>query len=253
MQVLKPLDGQVCLITGAAKGIGAAIARAAAKQGASVVVNYRTSEAQARQLTRELQRNGHNAVAIQANVAEEQETKNLFDNIKQIFGEVDLLVNNAGIALRSLLQETSLSDWEQVMDSNLKSAFLCCREALPSMIRKRYGRIVNIASIQGIGGASFESVYAASKGGLIALTRSLGSEVAPCGITVNALAPGAVSTEMVSSQLDEADLADLVAEIPAGRLARPEEIADACLYLLSPEANYINAQVLSIDGAWKAY
>jgi 3-oxoacyl-[acyl-carrier protein] reductase len=253
LKILKPLGGQVCLVTGAAKGIGAAIARMAAEQGASVVINYRTSETQARQLADELQKNGHTAVALQANVAIEQETKSLFDNIKKVLGEVDLLVNNAGVALRSLLQETSLAEWEQVMDSNLKSAFLCCREALPSMIRKKYGRIVNIASIQGIGGASYESVYAASKGGLIALTRSLGSEVAPCGITVNALAPGAVATEMLSSSLDELDLTGLIEEIPAGRLARPEEIASACLFLLSPEAGYINGQVLSIDGAWKTY
>jgi 3-oxoacyl-[acyl-carrier protein] reductase len=137
------------------------------------------------------------------------------------------------------------------MNVNLKGAFLCCREALPHMIRKRYGRIVNIASIQGISGASYESVYAASKGGLIAFTKSLASEVGPSGITVNAIAPGPVATEMIFSQLDEEDIKILLDEIPSGRMMQPEEIADTCLFLLSSQAACINAQVLCLDGGWR--
>ena len=181
----------------------------------------------------------------------EEEVSRLFGELRKAWGEVELLVNNAGVALRTLVQETTVSEWDRVMNVNLKGAFLCCREALPHMIRKRYGRIVNIASIQGISGASYESVYAASKGGLIAFTKSLASEVGPSGITVNAIAPGPVATEMIFSQLDEEDIKILLDEIPSGRMMQPEEIADTCLFLLSSQAACINAQVLCLDGGWR--
>ncbi|KUG03723.1 3-oxoacyl-acp reductase [hydrocarbon metagenome] len=246
------LQGKVCLVTGAARGIGAAVARAAAARGARVAVNYYSSHNEAMTLIAELEEYGYHALALQADISNEQEVSRLFAEIRSNMGEVDLLVNNAGLNLRSLVQDTSAAEWDRLMSVNLRGAFLCCKEVLPYMIRKQYGRIVNIASSQGIDGASFEAVYAASKGGLIAFTKSLGSEVAPSGITVNAIAPGPVATNMIYSQLDEEDMRTLLDELPAGRLAAPEEIASACVFLLSRDAAYINAQVLCIDGGWKA-
>lgn len=245
------LEGKICLITGGARGIGAAVARAVANQGASVVINYHRSQREARCLVEELQQQGYTALALQADISQEEEVSRLFTQIRSTLGEVEMLVNNAGVALRTLVQETTASEWDQVMNVNLKGAFLCCREALPYMIRKRYGRIVNIASIQGICGASCESVYAASKGGLIAFTKSLASEVGPSGITVNAIAPGPVATEMIFSHLDEEDIKLLLDEIPSGRMMLPEEISNTCLFLLSSQAACINAQVLCLDGGWR--
>ncbi len=251
-QINESLEGQVCLITGAGRGIGRAVARAVAARGGRVVVNYNSSEKEARTLITELQQYGYAALALQGDISSEQEVSRLFAEIRNAVGDVDLLVNNAGVSLRSLVQDTSIEEWDRVMSVNLRGAFLCCKQALPYMIKKKYGRIVNIASAQGIDGAAFESVYAASKGGLIAFSKSLGSEAGPSGITVNAIAPGPVATDMIYSYLDEEDIKTLLEEIPAGRLAKPEEIARACVFLLSRDASYINAQVLCLDGGWKA-
>ena len=143
------LEGKVCLITGGARGIGAAVARAVAAQGALVAINFLHSQKEAMKLVEELQQKGHKALALQADISREEEVSRLFEELRRAWGEVELLVNNAGVALRTLVQETTVSEWDRVMNVNLKGAFLCCREALPHMIRKRYGRIVNIASIQG--------------------------------------------------------------------------------------------------------
>jgi NAD(P)-dependent dehydrogenase (short-subunit alcohol dehydrogenase family) len=151
------LEGKVCLITGGARGIGAAVARAVAAQGALVAINFLHSQKEAMKLVEELQQKGHKALALQADISREEEVSRLFGELRKAWGEVELLVNNAGVALRTLVQETTVSEWDRVMNVNLKGAFLCCREALPHMIRKRYGRIVNIASIQGISGASYDA------------------------------------------------------------------------------------------------
>lgn len=245
------LDNHVCLITGASRGIGAAIARKVAACGAKVAVNYFSSQEKALQLVYELRKYDISAIAVQGNVSNEKEVEAIFSCIESELGPVDMLVNNAGVDLRALVTETSVNEWQRVMDINLKGPFLCCRRALPEMIRARFGRIINISSIWGLTGASFESVYAASKGGLITLSKSLASEVGPSGITVNAIAPGAVETDMLLAELDHEERSELAREIPVGRLAQPREIAAACAYLLSDEASYINGQVLSIDGGWK--
>ncbi len=252
MDQYNSLEGLVCFVTGAGRVIGAGVAGAAAARGARVAVNYNSSAKEARTLIAELQQYGYTAVALQGDIGSEQEVARLFTEIRSTMGEVDLLVNNAGVTLRSLVQDTSSAEWDRIMNVNLKGAFLCCKEVLPYMIRKKYGRIVNIASTQGINGASLEAAYAASKGGLIAFTKALGSEVAPSGITVNAIAPGPVATDMIYSNLDGEDIKILLDELPAGRMAAPEEIASACVFLLSRDAAYINAQVLCIDGGWKA-
>ena len=190
-------------------------------------------------------------MAVQADISQGREVEVMFARIEDKWGSVDLLVNNAGISLKGLLTETTEEEWQQVMDINLKGAFLCCRRALPAMVKKRFGRIVNIASIWGLRGASCESVYAASKGGLIALSRSLAMEMGPSGITVNVIAPGPVQTDMLLQELDSDERKALSEEIPLGRLASPDDVASACLFLLSPAASYINGQALGLDGGWK--
>jgi 3-oxoacyl-[acyl-carrier protein] reductase len=167
------LKGHICLVTGSSRGIGAQIARTVAAAGARTVINYHYSQHQAMQLLAELTEQGDQVMAVQADISQGREVEAMFARIEDKWGSVDLLVNNAGISLKGLITEISEEEWQQVMDINLKGAFLCCRRALPAMIRTRFGRIVNIASIWGLRGASCESVYAASKGGLIALSRSL--------------------------------------------------------------------------------
>lgn len=244
------LKGKVCLVTGASRGIGAAIAGLLAMQGAQVIVNYCHSEDSAMKIVEQITASKGKAIAVKADVSNAAEVNNMFDYIEQQLGPVDLLVNNAGVSLKTLVTETSENDWDRVLGVNLKGVFLCCRRALPHMIRKRYGRIVNIASVWGLKGASCESVYAASKGGVVIFTKSLAKEVGISGVNVNALAPGPIYTEMLAEELDNEELCSLSREIPAGRLGTTEDVAQACLYLLSDQAAYVNGQIISIDGGW---
>ncbi len=242
---------KVCLVTGASRGIGAAIVRELAKSGMHIVINYLSSERAAVELAAENEALGVRSLLLKADVSSASDVEKMFSEIESTWGGVDLLVNNAGVDLCGLITETSEEQFERIMDINLKGPFLCCRRALPHMIRQRFGRIVNISSIWGLNGASCESVYAASKGGLIALTRSLAKEVGPSGVTVNALAPGPVKTDMMDAELDEDEQRELAADIPAGRFGYPQEIASACRYLLTDDAAFINGHVLVLDGGWK--
>lgn len=245
------LSGYVALVTGGSRGIGAAIVQRLAEAGANVAINYLFTENEAFLQKKKCQSMGVQAITVQADVGQETDVNKMFDQVEKELGKVDLLINNAGISLRALLTETSEKNWQRVMDTNLKGAFLCCRRALPHMINKRFGRIINIASIWGMTGAAYEAVYAASKGGLIALTKSLGSEVGPSGITVNALAPGPIETDMLNEELDKEERLLLADEIPVGRLGYPREVAATCLFLLSKEAAFINGQIITLDGGWK--
>ncbi|MEA1961254.1 MAG: 3-oxoacyl-ACP reductase family protein [Bacillota bacterium] len=240
----------ICLVTGSSRGIGAAIVNELSKSGIAMVINYRSSKESAHKLAEECRASGGNPLLVQADIRYSEEVDRMFKVIETERGKVDLLVNNAGVDLRALVTETTDDEWQKVMDTNLKGPFLCCRRALPHMIRQHYGRIINIASVWGLRGASYESVYAASKGGLIALTRSLAREVGNAGITVNALAPGPIETDMLTGELDVEEKQVLIEEIPVSRLGRPQEIASACRYLCSEEAAFINGQVLVIDGGW---
>jgi len=245
------LEAYTCLVTGGSRGIGAAIARAVASRGANVIINYRSSELEALRLARDLREKGAGVLAIRADLSRENEVERMFTRIEAEIGYVNALVYNAGISQRGLLIESSEEQWDRVMNTNLKGAFLCCRRVLPYMIRERFGRIINIASVLGISGASYESIYSSAKGGLIALTRSLAQEVGPSGITVNAIAPGPIFTDMLREELDEDEMADLTREIPVGRLGCPEDVAAACVFLLGREASFINGHILSLDGGWK--
>ncbi|MDD2510335.1 MAG: 3-oxoacyl-ACP reductase FabG [Syntrophomonas sp.] len=245
------LEAYICLIAGGSRGIGAAIARAVAARGAHVIINYRSSELEALRLARELREKGAGVLAIRADLSRENEVERMFTRIEAEMGNVNAMVYNAGISQRGLLIESSEEQWDRVMNTNLKGAFLCSRRALPYMIRERFGRIINIASVLGITGASYESIYSSAKGGLIALTRSLAQEVGPSGITVNAIAPGPIFTDMLREELDEEEMADLTREIPVGRLGCPEDVAAACVFLLGREASFINGHILSLDGGWR--
>ncbi len=243
------LAGKVCLVTGASRGIGANIARELAGQGVAVAVNYRHSVREAQQLEAEINQIGK-GIAVQGDVSSRQQVDTMFKQIENTLGPVSLLVNNAGVSLRGLFQDVTEEEWQQVIDTNLKGPFLCCQRAFPHMLKQGYGRIVNIASIWGIAGASCESVYAASKGGLIALTRSLAKELGPSGITVNAIAPGAIQTDMLNRELDKGEIQALQDNIALGRLGRGQDITGVCSFLLSPQADYINGQVITVDGGW---
>ncbi|MBX5435598.1 MAG: SDR family oxidoreductase [Alicyclobacillaceae bacterium] len=244
----RTLSGQVAIVTGASRGIGRAIALALAEAGAQVVVNYRRSRAEARQVVERCEALGVRALAVAADVSNPGEVKALAQAARTL-GTVSILVNNAGVAATGLLLETPLDTWREVIDTHLTGAFLCCRAVLPGMIRQGYGRIVNISSVWGMVGAANEVAYSAAKGGVIAFTKALAKEVARAGVTVNAVAPGAVATDMLSSlQPDEQEA--IAAETPVGRIGRPEDVAHAVLYLVSPGSSFVTGQVLSPNGGW---
>lgn len=241
----------VCLVTGGSRGIGAAIVTALAAEKVPVALNYHRSEASAKKLAKQLDDQGCRVLAVKADISKAVEVEAMFSLTEEQLGPIDWLVNNAGISMRGLLQDTSEEQWDELMGINLKGAFLCMRRALPGMIRRRQGSIVNIASIWGQQGAAFESIYSASKGGLIALTRSLAAEVGPSGIRVNALAPGPIATDMLKEEMSLEEMTGLAEGMPLGRLGQPEDVAAACVFLLSSKASYINGQVITIDGGWK--
>lgn len=244
------LQGKICLVTGASRGIGKAIAAAAAAHGAKVAINYCYSGKLAQQFALELRNQGCQAEIFQTDISSGQQVDRMFTKIEELWGPVDLLVNNAGISYKALITDCSEAEWHKVMDINLKGPFLCSKRALPNMLSARYGRIVNISSIWGVNGASCESVYAASKGGLIAFTKSLAREMGSSGILVNAVAPGPVETDMLEQELDDEERRDLISQIPLDRLGTPEEIAAVCVFLLSQQASYINGQIITVDGGW---
>ena len=234
------------LVTGASRGIGAATARALARAGCRVALNYRQGREDALALEREL---GPQARAFQADISREEEVAAMLARIEAWQGPVDILVNNAGIALEGLLTDTTVEEWDRVFAVNVRGAFLCARSVLPGMISRRRGRIVNIASMWGQVGASCEVAYSASKAALIGMTRALAKEVAPCGITVNCVAPGVVDTAMMAGY-SPADIDHLNRRTPLGRMAAPEEIAGAVLYLAGDAAGYVTGEVLPVNGGF---
>ena len=241
-------DRKSVIITGGGTGIGAACARRFAQEGFDVIINYRRSRAAAQALEREMIKAGYSALAVKADVSVPEQAEALVAQCVEVFGAPEVLVNNAGIALpQKLITETTPREFDRVMRVNAGGTYNCCRAALPHMIRRHSGAIVNISSIWGITGGSCETAYSASKGAVIALTKALAKEVGPSGIRVNCVAPGVIDTRM-NSALDAETLTELANAAPLCRLGTPEDVANAVWFLASPDAAFITGQVLGVDG-----
>jgi 3-oxoacyl-[acyl-carrier protein] reductase len=244
------LSDRVAIVTGASQGIGRAIAEELARRGATVVVNYYPSEndeAKAGEVVKAIEGEGGAATAIVADVREYGQVEEMVKQAIDTYGKIDILVNNAGITRDMVIMKMSEENWDAVLDTNLKGAFNCSKAVVRSMIRKRYGRIVNMSSVSGIAGNAGQTNYSASKAGLIGFTKALAREVGARNVTVNAVAPGFVLTDL-TRDLPEALKDAAVEQTPLRRWGEPEEIAYAVAFFVSDEAAYITGQVLSIDG-----
>lgn len=247
MSELLSLQGKTAVVTGGSRGIGRAIALELARRCANVVVNYHKSPEAAEAVVSEIQASGGQAAAFQADVSEAGAAQNLIKFAIETFGDLHILVNNAGITRDKLIMMITEEDWDAVLNTNLKATFLCAKAAVKHMIRKRYGRIINIASVAGQMGNPGQTNYSASKAGQIGFTKALAREVAGRNITVNAVAPGFVDTEILFAMPPET-LEAALKLVPLGRKGQPEEIAYAVAFLASDQAAYITGQVLGVDG-----
>lgn len=236
------------LVTGASRGIGKAIAVKFAKKGYNVVISCVRREEQLLQTKKEIESFQVSCLSYLSDMGVAENCAELFKKIRKQFGGLDVLVNNAGISYIGLLQDMKPEDWELILRTNLTSVFNCCKLAIPMMLEKKQGKIINISSVWGVCGASCEAAYSATKGGVNALTKALAKELAPSNIQVNAIACGAIDTEM-NHFLDDEELIGLIEEIPAGRLGRAEEVADLA-YHLGYKENYLTGQVIGLDGGW---
>jgi 3-oxoacyl-[acyl-carrier protein] reductase len=243
----KPLAGKRALVTGASRGIGKATALALAEAGAAVAINYQRSVEAADEVCRAVGKLGVKAFTYQADVSREDEAKAMIDAVVEDFGGIDILVNNAGITRDKSFLKLTKSMWDEVLGVNLNGVFYVTRLVLPAMVESGFGRIINMTSIVGQTGNFGQSNYAVSKGGLIAFTMTLAREVARKGVTVNAVAPGFIETDM-TKDLTPAALSTVAAMTPLGRLGKPEEVAAAVRFLASPQASYITGQVLPVNG-----
>lgn len=241
------LSEKVALVTGASRGIGKQIAIELSKEGAFVVVNYSGSEEKAKQVVEEIKQNGGNAIEYKCNVGNFEEVKNMIDNIIKEYKSIDILVNNAGITKDNLLLKMTESDFDDVIDINLKGVFNTIKSASKYMIKKRSGKIINISSVSGIIGNAGQVNYSAAKAGIIGITKSTAKELAARNINVNAVAPGFIRTDM-TDKLPESVVENAIQEIPLKRFGLPEDIANMVVFLASEKSDYITGQVFKVDG-----
>jgi len=240
-------SNKVALVTGSSSGIGAAIAKEIAAGGAAVAIHYRGNADGANAVASEIRSNGGKCELFQADVSNTEQAAELIKKVQETFGSLDILINNAGTTRDTLLLSMKEEEWDAVISTNLKSVYAVSKAALRGMIKKRWGRIINITSVVGITGQAGQSNYAASKAGIIGFTKSLAREVASRNITVNAVAPGFVPTAL-TGVLNEEQRAKIVSETPIGRMGTPEEIAWAVGFLASERSGFITGQVLTVDG-----
>jgi 3-oxoacyl-[acyl-carrier protein] reductase len=241
------LEGKVALVTGASRGIGREIAFELAREGASVAVNYAGSEAKALEVVEEIKAMGRDAFAIQADVSNSESVTEMAKETIERFGKIDILVNNAGITKDNLLMRMKESEWDDVININLKGVFLCTKAVTRQMMKQRSGRIINISSIVGVSGNPGQANYVAAKSGVIGLTKTSAKELSSRGITVNAVAPGFITTDM-TDKLNEDVKTEMLKQIPLARFGEPRDIARTVIFLASEDSAYMTGQTLHVDG-----
>lgn len=245
------LENKVAIVTGSSRGIGRAIAIAFAKEGCQVVVNYHHAKEKALEVSEEIDRiNPNGSIVIQADVSAEDEVERMVNKTIAAFGKIHILVNNAGVFNRCAFLDMSVSEWEYIIHNNFTSVFLCTRTVIPHILKSKWGRIINISSTSGITGGTSGVHYAAAKGGVLAFTKALSSEVAQDGITVNAIVPSKIETDMLWASLDEKGKETLLKKIPVRRFGKPEEIASLALFLASDKAGYITGESIVASGGY---
>lgn len=241
------LNGKCAVVTGASRGIGKAIALKLASLGANIVINYRSSEKEALEVENEIKEMGVEAISIKADISKLDEVENLIKTSKEKFGTIDIIVNNAGITRDNLILRMKEEDFDNVIDVNLKGVFNCLKSITPVMVRQKKGKIINISSVVGISGNAGQVNYAASKAGIIGMTKSLAKEIGSRGINVNAVAPGFIDTEMTES-LGEKIKEEAKKNIPLKRFGTVQDVAEVVAFLASDESDYITGQVIHVDG-----
>ncbi len=241
------LEGKVAVVTGSSKGIGAAIALKLAQAGADVAVNYNRDQAGAEAVVRQIVDLGRKAKAYGADVAITEQVQGMFNAISEDFGKIDILVNNAGITRDTLLMRMKEDDWDKVIETNLKSMFLCTKAISKAMLKQRSGKIINITSVVGFIGNPGQANYAAAKAGVMGFTRTIAREFGSRGINVNAIAPGFIESQMTAELPDDVK-ETMFKSIPLGRFGKPEDVADLALFLASEKSDYITGQVFNVDG-----
>ncbi len=241
------LKGKTAVVTGGSRGIGRAIALLLAEKGANVVVNYTSNSEAALEVVKKIEEMGASAMAVKADVSKSDQVENLVNEVLNTFGSIDILINNAGITRDNLIIRMSEQEFDEVLTTNLKGAFICTKAVSKVMIKQKSGKIINVSSVVGIIGNAGQSNYAAAKAGLIGFTKSMAKELAKRGINVNAVAPGFIETDMTSKLSDKVK-EEFANNIPLMRIGKPEDIAKAVLFLASEYSDYITGQVINIDG-----